>query len=161
PPDYPGPLRSPAGHTAGDPASYSRHFAELGCIFDAAAIGQFLGGIDPRNSAGSTVGFINERCGFHPTLLKPRMASDAHGRRRPVVETASGVHPVANLHVHSKNLAPFLSVLAQVRAMKKQLLVEGWRTSCHSYALVNQHQLLQLARDPRFELFHLDIPFFR
>ena len=43
----------------------------------------------------------------------------------------------------------------------KQLLVEGWRTSSHSYALVNQHQLLQLVRDTRFELFHLDIPFFR
>jgi glycosyltransferase involved in cell wall biosynthesis len=41
----------------------------------------------------------------------------------------------------------------------KQLVVEGWRASSHSYALVNQHQLLQLARDPRFSLFHLDVPF--
>jgi glycosyltransferase involved in cell wall biosynthesis len=39
------------------------------------------------------------------------------------------------------------------------LLVEGWRRSSHSYALVNQHQLSELACDPRFKLFHVDIPF--
>jgi glycosyltransferase involved in cell wall biosynthesis len=45
--------------------------------------------------------------------------------------------------------------------MMKSLLVEGWRTSSHSYALVNQHQLLHLARDPRLSLSHVDVPFFR
>ena len=41
----------------------------------------------------------------------------------------------------------------------KTLVVEGWRTSCHSYALVNQQQLLHLLRDSRFRLFHTDVPF--
>ena len=31
-------------------------------IFDAAAIGQYLGGVDPRNISGNTEGFINETC---------------------------------------------------------------------------------------------------
>ena len=110
PPDYPGSLRSAAGHTVREPANYSRHLEALGCIFDAAALGQFLGGIDPRNSPGRSVGFINESCIFNPIMLKPRLQRDPDGRRVPVVETASGVRPVANLHVHSKNLAPFLSV---------------------------------------------------
>jgi glycosyltransferase involved in cell wall biosynthesis len=44
---------------------------------------------------------------------------------------------------------------------EKTLIVEGWRTSCHSYALVNQHQLLHLLDDPRFRLFHRDVRFTR
>jgi glycosyltransferase involved in cell wall biosynthesis len=43
----------------------------------------------------------------------------------------------------------------------KSLLVEGWRSSSHSYALVNQHQLLCLARNPTFSLYHSDVPFVR
>lgn len=43
----------------------------------------------------------------------------------------------------------------------KRLVVEGWRSSSHSYALVNQHQLLQLIRDPRFSVYHEDVPFFQ
>lgn len=41
------------------------------------------------------------------------------------------------------------------------LIVEGWRSSHHSYALVNQYQLLQLMDDSRFELAHRDVPFYR
>jgi glycosyltransferase involved in cell wall biosynthesis len=43
----------------------------------------------------------------------------------------------------------------------KTVVVEGWRTSCHSYALVNQQQLLHLSEDPRLRLFHRDVPFFQ
>jgi len=39
------------------------------------------------------------------------------------------------------------------------LVVEGWRASCHSFALVNQHQLLQLSADRRWQLYHRDWPF--
>jgi hypothetical protein len=109
PPDYPGALRSAAGHVASDPACYSRNFESLGLIFDAAALGQFLGGIDPRNQPGTSVGFVNESCVFDPRVLRPSLVRDSAGRLIPVVETASGVHRVANLHVHSKNAVPFLS----------------------------------------------------
>lgn len=43
----------------------------------------------------------------------------------------------------------------------KRLLVEGWRSSSQSYALVNQHQLLQFLQDPRFSLYHVDVPFLK
>jgi hypothetical protein len=109
PPDYPAPLRSAAGHTVQDATRYSQHFASLGCIFDAAALGQFLGGVDPRNATTPSIGFVNESCVFHPAVLRPRLVRDASGRRVPVVDSPSGTHPVANLHVHSKNLAAFLS----------------------------------------------------
>jgi glycosyltransferase involved in cell wall biosynthesis len=45
--------------------------------------------------------------------------------------------------------------------MTKTLLVEGWRKTSHSYALVNQNQLVHLAGDGRFRLHHVDVPLFR
>jgi len=110
PPDYPARLRSPAGHVPSDPLSYSRHFDALQMIFDAAALGQYLGGIDPRNNPLPTKGFVNESCVFDPRIVGARMITDGSGRRIPVVETASGLHHVANLHIHSKNPQPFLSI---------------------------------------------------
>lgn len=38
-------------------------------------------------------------------------------------------------------------------------MIEGWRGINHSYALVNQNQLLQL-RNSHFELFHNDLSFY-
>jgi glycosyltransferase involved in cell wall biosynthesis len=48
-----------------------------------------------------------------------------------------------------------------VSSGRKPLVIEGWRSSSHSYALVNQHQLLHLMDDARFDLSHLDVPFYR
>ena len=42
----------------------------------------------------------------------------------------------------------------------KRLLVEGWRGVSHSFAMVNQHQLLALDRIGGWELHHRDMPFF-
>ncbi len=42
---------------------------------------------------------------------------------------------------------------------RKKLLIEGLRGINHSYALVNQNQLLQL-RNSHFESFHNDLPFY-
>ena len=41
----------------------------------------------------------------------------------------------------------------------KTLLIEGWRGINHSYALVNQHQLLHFAQHPDLAVYHLDMPF--
>ena len=108
-PDYPNPLRDASGRAPHDPARYSRHFDELGFIFDAAVLGQYLGGVDPRNAQGPTLGFVNPSSVFDPRLLRPRIGLDATRRRVPEIVTRSGVHRVANLHIHSKNPQPFLS----------------------------------------------------
>ena len=42
-----------------------------------------------------------------------------------------------------------------------RILVQGWRGISHSYAMVNQYQLLELARRPDVTLQHQDVPFFR
>ena len=40
----------------------------------------------------------------------------------------------------------------------KSLRLEGWRGVNHSFALVNQHQILHLARLPGLHLSHRDMP---
>ena len=40
------------------------------------------------------------------------------------------------------------------------LCVHGWREINHSYALVNQYQLLELAKHPQITLYHEDLPLF-
>src|SRR5438105_2378880 len=45
-------------------------------------------------------------------------------------------------------------------ANPRTLVIEGWRFSPHSYAVVNQFQCLELLRRPNVRLFHRDVPFF-
>jgi glycosyltransferase involved in cell wall biosynthesis len=44
---------------------------------------------------------------------------------------------------------------------KYQIVVEGWRNITHSYAMVNQFQLLQMCDRPHVEIFHRDVPYLR
>ncbi len=41
---------------------------------------------------------------------------------------------------------------------ERRLLVRGWRGINHSFALVNQQQLLELMREPGLKIFHEDLP---
>ena len=43
--------------------------------------------------------------------------------------------------------------------VQMKLLIEGWRGINHSYAMVNQHQILALANLGGFEIYHHDLPF--
>ena len=97
---------------------------DSGLIFDGAAIGQYLGGVDPNNLDAKniltvydnpTVGFINETC-----IMKPK---DYKFAKRPVtmdhLQTpieiytcidGKRINKVVNLHIHSKQLYQFSSV---------------------------------------------------
>ena len=46
-------------------------------------------------------------------------------------------------------------------AAEKTLVVEGWRFLPHSYAVVNQFQLLALMRQPGLRLYHRDLPYYQ
>jgi hypothetical protein len=80
-------------------------------IFDGAAIGQYLGGVDPRNTPGDTRGFVNETCivkyDQYEFLWKWK-----HGEniKRPFLLHNGEEIPIFNLHIHSKNLNDFCSV---------------------------------------------------
>lgn len=109
--DDPGPMRSITGTAAAEPALYTSNADALGMIFDANALGQYIDGIDPRNTDGrETTGFINEAAVYWLHRYQYMFVPDAQGRRIPHLCTAARRWPIANLHVHSKNLADFLSV---------------------------------------------------
>lgn len=101
-------LISPHNHTTAHPESYSTHIEAFHAIFDAAAIGQFLGGIDPIH-ANNEPGFINESCLFNPSLLDYQWEFDAKGRLVPYACFAGHCYNIINLHIHSKRLYQFTS----------------------------------------------------
>ena len=76
-------------------------------IFDAAAIGQYLGGIDPRNSPNNTIGFINETCVIKYNNYKIWF-EEKKNIKRPFILIENKKIPIFNLHIHSKNLKKFI-----------------------------------------------------
>lgn len=79
-----------------------QHASKLGMIFDGRAVGQFIGGVDPSNQAGNTVGFVNSDVTFRVDLLNITWKKE--------IPFACN-YPIVNLHVHSKDLQRWRSVL--------------------------------------------------
>jgi hypothetical protein len=75
---------------------YTKHCDEFHCIFDAAALGQYIGGID---APGNTEGFVNESCVFRADRIPFEW--------REGLPWAFGL-PVVNLHIHCKNLKKWM-----------------------------------------------------
>jgi hypothetical protein len=86
-------------------------------ICDGAAIGQYLGGVDPRNDPSldslnnQSRGFINETCLFkmnncHVSKIKNVRSSISQELKSYYVDST----PVINLHIHSKQLYQFSSI---------------------------------------------------
>lgn len=110
PPEYSAALRTSSGRVPKTPADYSNNFQTLRGVFDAAALGQYLGGTDPRNAPGATtVGYVNQECVFDPSRCRLTFERDEKGRRYPALSAGGPFWPVFNLHVHSKLLARFAS----------------------------------------------------
>jgi hypothetical protein len=86
----------------------TKNYQNFNCIFDAAAIGQYLGGVDPRNQDGDTRGFINETC-----LVKYNNYKffwiQTNNLYKPYIFYNNNYIPIINLHIHSKNLVNFMS----------------------------------------------------
>lgn len=102
----------------------------LPLIFDGAAIGQYLGGIDPKNIdpaqfpklsshsiryANPTKGFVNETSTFKPSTCRFVMQPTQLDHMRVPIKTLTMLYPnkgtkqlqrfsVANAHIHSKQL---------------------------------------------------------
>ncbi len=102
-------LISPEGYTGAHAPDYCKNIDLFNSIFDAAALGQYLGGIDPKNGP-SMPGFINESCVFNPSLMRYEWVSDAKGRAIPYIHYANKKYRINNLHIHSKRLHQFLSL---------------------------------------------------
>ncbi|MFI0435520.1 MAG: hypothetical protein ACH350_07340 [Parachlamydiaceae bacterium] len=102
------PLKSMTNQIPLDPSKYFLNINQFNSIFDAAALGQYLGGIDPIHGQ-SEPGFINESCIFNPSYLNYKWVIDLQGRRVPFIKYKDKYLRINNLHIHSKNLKPFAS----------------------------------------------------
>lgn len=85
----------------------TKNFHYYNLIFDAAAIGQYLGGIDPRNKSGNTIGFINETCIINYSKYR-FVWKNENGLKIPYIIINENEYPIINLHIHSKNLKNFI-----------------------------------------------------
>ena len=74
-------------------------------IFDAAAIGQLVGGVDPRNAAGDTRGFVNETCVIKYKEEGEIIWREIDGFNKPFIKIFTKEVPIFNLHIHCKNLS--------------------------------------------------------
>lgn len=101
-------LQNQLGEKAKKPAAFSQNFASFQSIFDAAAIGQYLGGVSPRNGK-AVPGFINESCFFDPSRFTYSWKEDKENRRVPFLRYKGVEYPINNLHIHSKDLHRFSS----------------------------------------------------
>lgn len=96
----------PKGSTLSDEAGRWALEGDEG-VFDCAPYGQILGGIDPRNGP-SVPGFVNPESTFRTDQFSYGWEV-VDGRRRPFAELRGKRWPIYNLHVHCKNLEPFMS----------------------------------------------------
>ena len=83
-------------------------FFDFNMIFDAAAMGQYLGGIDPRNQSCDTTGFVNETCIIKYNKYKFEWIK-IDNLFIPHIIINSNKYKICNLHIHSKNLNSFIA----------------------------------------------------
>ena len=86
------------------PSMFHEKAEFFGVLFDGAAVGQYIGGIDPIHNRGDTTGFINETTVFRcdKTTIE-WVVEDGYK-----VIKLNGLRLV-NLHVHSKDLRRWMS----------------------------------------------------
>jgi hypothetical protein len=87
----------------------TRNFDKYQAIFDAAAIGQYLGGIDSNNSPGNTIGFVNETCVFNYSSYKFLWRKNENNLTVPYILINDMEYPIINIHIHCKNLKKFIN----------------------------------------------------
>ena len=88
---------------------YNKNFNEFNSIFDTAAIGQYLGGVDSRNISGDTRGFVNETCVIKYDVYK-FVWIKTNSLYIPHIIINDNFIRINNLHIHSKDLHNFLAI---------------------------------------------------
>lgn len=86
---------------------FNKNYELFDSVFDAAAIGQYLGGVDPRNIPGDTTGFVNETCVVKYDKYR-FVWLESEGYKKPYIVINNKNIPINNLHIHSKKLKKFI-----------------------------------------------------
>lgn len=102
-------LKSQTGLITINREQYSNKIDLFNSVFDGAAIGQYLGGVDPRNIDGNTIGFINESALYDVSQFNYLWIEDYKRRKVPYLEFNKIKYRINNLHIHSKDLFKYMS----------------------------------------------------
>lgn len=78
---------------------YSNFFTDMNCIFDGAALGQYISGIDTRDNPRDTRGFINETMVYDVSKFKFEWLDG-----KPFIINGDQRIKIVNLHIHSKDM---------------------------------------------------------
>lgn len=130
---------------------YSENLSLFGALFDGAAVGQYVGGVDPRNAPGDTRGFINET-----TVFKCSEECLSWVSGRPYL---NGL-PLVNLHIHSKELSRWLSpsnnLSATMSMIEEYITGERIQSLCDVYCGLEEdfeyNRAAAWGREKRFDL---------
>lgn len=96
----------------------------MGCLFDAAALGQWVGGIDVIHSDSDTRGFVNsDTVDYSANELHVLWSLTPRGKRIPVIRWSQKYFLLANLHIHSKQLHLYMSTTY----MDRKDIIQGER----------------------------------
>jgi hypothetical protein len=117
------PLQTFEGKTVKTPSDYFNHFDSFHSLFDAAAFGQYIGGLDPIHHHNEP-GFINESCIFNPARFQIHWAQDEQERWIPFATFRGETIRLNNLHIHSKNLNNFSSKTSPSSPIPATLLLD-------------------------------------
>jgi hypothetical protein len=100
------PRRSLTGHTAADCSFLSEDSEHFGVLFDSLVVGQWIGGIDSRNTGGAKITRYRNESALY-TIQEMPFEWIQNGDRlwRPMLDG----RPLMTIHVHSKALGCFLS----------------------------------------------------
>ncbi len=103
-------MESINGHKVKNSEMYATLSDELGYLFDPAPIGQLLDGEsmlqNPRRPS-----IVNENAVYDSRDMPLSWEKDGKGRKVPYITYDGRKWPLANLHIHSKNLYKFVEAL--------------------------------------------------
>jgi len=88
---------------------YNKNFDKFSIIFDAAAIGQYLGGVDKINDPNDSRGFVNETCIIKFDNYKFCWQKNNKDLWCPFIIINDKKIKIMNLHLHCKDLKNFFS----------------------------------------------------
>jgi hypothetical protein len=139
----------------------TRHFDKYQAIFDAAAMGQYLGGIDSCNtSANDTIGFVNETCVFNYSTYKFLWKKNENNLVVPYILINDVEYPIINLHIHCKNLKKFITMKVKYKFIMLVLSSSNLNNTNGYFTSSEKYSQLKIMNKMYYDLYPNDIKFF-
>jgi hypothetical protein len=131
----------PLDNSSPELTNVTKNYTQFNCIFDAAAIGQYVGGVDPRNAKGDTRGFVNETCLINYSKYNIVWKTDPTSNMlAPFLQVNSQDIPIVNLHIHCKDLKRFINY--DITTSWHKFEVEVYDTFFHKQKCKTGHESL-------------------